>query len=244
MSTRRLILAAALVVVLMVAAAFVPIRPFLLWAVDWSSRAGPVAMVAYVVLFVAMTTLLLPAASVLIGLAGFSFGFIPALLLTLLANAIACWMQWILGAGPLRRWVLGRERFGPALELVDETVQRDAFQVVLLARFSPIVPFGVLNMACGAARVPVRPYVFASIIGLAPAAVAFTFLGALAEEATQVLAGAVSTEARVVQVVGLCLGVVSTILLLWWTGRLTRAALERKRDNTGGEDRSARVVSG
>ena len=213
----------------MIGALLAPLQPALEWVASWSDQAGPLAMFFYVGLFVGTAVLLMPTATVLIGLAGFTFGFLPALLLTALANLLSCWIQWHLGSGVLRRWVQGRERFGPALEMVDSAIQRDAFKIVLLARFSLVVPFGILNMACGAARVPVGAYVSASAIGLAPAAMAFVYLGTLADDAADILAGPTSAQARIAQLVGLTLGGLSTLLLLWWGGRVARSVLSRNK---------------
>jgi len=224
-SAKRVTIVAVLLGLIVVGATFIPIQPILEWLVLWSDQAGPAAMALYVVVFVALAVFLLPAASVLIGLAGLIFGFGAGLALTIVANLISCWIQWVLGSGLLRRWVQGQDRFSPALEAVEHAIHRDAFKVVLLSRFSLVVPFGVLNMACGAARVPLRPYVVASILGLAPAAVAYSYLGTLADGTAQLLTGPTAPEARLWQLGGLVIGAVSTLLLLWWTQKIIRGAL-------------------
>jgi uncharacterized membrane protein YdjX (TVP38/TMEM64 family) len=62
--------------------------------------------------------------------------------------------------------------------LVERAVARRALLAVTVSRLIPLVPFGISNYALGTASVPVRPYLVGTLLGAAPATVAYAALGA------------------------------------------------------------------
>lgn len=54
----------------------------------------------------------------------------------------------------------------------------NAFTYMLTLRLIPLSPFGVVNVAAGVARVPVRAYAAATVLGSIPIALIYTHLGA------------------------------------------------------------------
>jgi len=57
-------------------------------------------------------------------------------------------------------------------------MERRGFPVVLMLRLAPFVPFDLVSYAAGLARVPLRAYILATLIGSLPGTFAYCFLGA------------------------------------------------------------------
>jgi uncharacterized membrane protein YdjX (TVP38/TMEM64 family) len=58
-----------------------------------------------------------------------------------------------------------------------DRIERGGFLAVLYARIAPFSPFVGINYASGLTRLPLRTFVAATAIGIAPRAFAFTALG-------------------------------------------------------------------
>jgi uncharacterized membrane protein YdjX (TVP38/TMEM64 family) len=85
-------------------------------------------------------------------------------------------LAFLIGRFLGRDFVLGhlKGRFA----LVEQAVARRAFTAVLVCRLIPLVPFGVSNYALGTASVRTAPYLIGTLVGAAPATVAYAALGA------------------------------------------------------------------
>jgi uncharacterized membrane protein YdjX (TVP38/TMEM64 family) len=62
--------------------------------------------------------------------------------------------------------------------VMERAVARRALLAVLVSRLIPLVPFGISNYALGTASVRYRSYVLGTLLGTAPATVAYAALGA------------------------------------------------------------------
>lgn len=119
---------------------------------------------------------------------GVIFGFGRGFLLSWVAASLGA-----LGAYHLGR-LLGGDRVRPALrsrgELLDRVQGERSFRTVLRLRLVPFVPANVLYIVCGAARVPLRSYVPAVVLGMVPGTAILTYF------AHGVLAGADGARGR------------------------------------------------
>ena len=71
--------------------------------------------------------------------------------------------------------------FGSRLSNIDDFISRNDFTSILVLRLMPIVPFNLLNYGSGLTSVRLSRYVLASVIGMAPATLLATGLGAQAD---------------------------------------------------------------
>lgn len=55
---------------------------------------------------------------------------------------------------------------------------RNAFAYMLALRLLPFSPFGLVNLAAGVARAPIRPFLAATVVGAIPTCLIYTHLGA------------------------------------------------------------------
>jgi uncharacterized membrane protein YdjX (TVP38/TMEM64 family) len=62
--------------------------------------------------------------------------------------------------------------------LIERAVARRALLAVMISRLIPLVPFGISNYALGTASVPLLSFVAGTLLGTAPATVAYAALGA------------------------------------------------------------------
>ena len=141
---------------------------------------GAWAPLAIVVSYVVAALLFLPVLPIDLA-AGAHFGPVTGGVLVHLAATLAAYVGYLVGrhalTGPARRLLASR----PSLErLVSRSVEQDAGRLVLLARLSPGVSFGLLNVLCGAADVPLRRYLAATFVGMLPGTVLFVGSGHLA----------------------------------------------------------------
>jgi len=65
----------------------------------------------------------------------------------------------------------------PKYRAIDKAVAREGWQIVLLLRLSPMVPFNLQNYALGVTAIPFWRYVSATLVGMAPGAVIYVYFG-------------------------------------------------------------------
>jgi len=140
-------------------------------------RAGWLAPVAFVMIYVGLTVLLFPA--VVATLAGGAlFGVVAGSLITLVAAVLGATIAFAigqrLGQADVQRLIGGRAA------RLEEWMRQRGFVALLYARLVPIVPFNLLNYAAGMAGMSLRSYVAATAIGIIPGTVAYTALGSTA----------------------------------------------------------------
>jgi uncharacterized membrane protein YdjX (TVP38/TMEM64 family) len=108
--------------------------------------------------------------------AGFAYGFLPALALTLAGWLLSGLLCFYVGRGVARplldRW-LGAERF----ERTEAAIERGGATLLLGVRLVPIVPFSLVSYAAGAARVPVWRFAWTTVVGYLPITALAVYFG-------------------------------------------------------------------
>ena len=170
----RLALLGVLLVVLVAAAVVVGVPDADALREDVAAL-GPLAPVAFVPLYAAVTLLPLPK-NVLSAVAGLLFGLVGGVLLVLPGALLGA-----LAAFGLGRW-LGRdavERFtGTRVARVDALLARRGLVAILVSRLVPVLPFTGINYAAGLTAIRLRDFVIGTAIGMVPGTVAYVALGA------------------------------------------------------------------
>jgi uncharacterized membrane protein YdjX (TVP38/TMEM64 family) len=98
-----------------------------------------------------------------------------------------------LGGYALARWLGGNairlllERHS---EKLDTLLGHGTFLAIFRLRVNPVVPYNVLNFACGLSKVALRPYTLASLLGVLPAIFVYAYF------ADAVIAGATGARER------------------------------------------------
>ena len=108
--------------------------------------------------------------------AGFAYGFFPALAIVTgawMLSALVCYAFGRRVARPLLdRW-FGAERF----ERFERMIERGGVILLLALRLIPIVPFSLVGYAAGAAHVPLRRFVWTTLVGYLPVTALAVYFG-------------------------------------------------------------------
>jgi len=140
-------------------------------------RAGWLAPVVFVMIYVGLTVLLFPA--VVATLAGGAlFGVVAGSLITLVAALLGATIAFVIGRRLGRTHV--QRLIGGRAARLEEWMRQRGFVALLYARLVPIVPFNLLNYAAGMTGMSLRSYVAVTAIGIVPGTVAYTVLGSTA----------------------------------------------------------------
>jgi len=139
-------------------------------------KAHPVLTLgAYMLTYIVIIALSLPAALVMTLTGGLLFGpWIGGL-----AAAFSC----TLGASILFlvcRTAAGdllKDRAGPTAAKIEAGVRRDAFSYILILRLVPVMPFWLANLALGLIDIPFSTFLTASFLGILPVSIIYAGLG-------------------------------------------------------------------
>lgn len=140
---------------------------------------GPWAFPVFVLGYALGTVLALPGALLTVA-AALLFGFWKGLAATVLGATLgasgAFQIARTLGRGAVSRWL---ERRGEALRRVDRSLAEHGATAVFLLRVLPVLPFNVLNYACGLTAIRFPSYALATVLGILPGS--FTYVYATVE---------------------------------------------------------------
>lgn len=151
-------------------------------AQEWRAAAGrdPVRSLAlYVATYAILTSAGMPVAMGLTIAGGVIFGAIEGGAAALGAASLAALIGYAMARsalGPLAaRWI---DRQGGHVALFAERMRTEGFVTILTGRLLPVMPFPLVNFASGLARVPVRSFMAATVLGGLPASFTYATLGA------------------------------------------------------------------
>lgn len=202
-----------------------PVNQWALLLVQWIHGAGVLGIVVYALAYLLATLLLLPGSILTIG-AGFAYGPIWGTALVSPVSVLAATIAFLLGRTVARDWVSRRMQRHPRVAAINEAVGEKGFQIVLLLRLSPIVPFNLLNYALALSRLHLRDYVGASFLGMLPATFLYVYLGSLVTNASELLSGTRHAGGVGKQILYWG-GLVATLLAIALITRSARRALKR-----------------
>jgi uncharacterized membrane protein YdjX (TVP38/TMEM64 family)/rhodanese-related sulfurtransferase len=170
----------------------------------WLASLGPWAPIGHMMLFALGTVAFVP--GVVFSLAGGAlFGPFWGSLWNLAGATLGATLAFLVArytAGEL----VARKTGGLLKRLIDG-VDAEGWRFVAFVRLVPLFPFNLSNYALGLTRIPLREYVIATLVCMAPGAVAYTWLGHAGR-------GALSGEASSVRYGLLGLGLLAAIAVL------------------------------
>ncbi|MFD0671266.1 TVP38/TMEM64 family protein [Cohnella sp. GCM10027633] len=142
---------------------------------SWILSFGWIAPVLYIGMYIVRPFILFPA-SVLAMAGGLAFGTWFGMLYTVIGEVIGAVLSFLFARKVGMSFFRGRE--DPRFVKLERAMARRGFSMVLMLRIAPFIPFDLVSYSAGVARVPIRPYVFATLIGTLPGTFAYCFLGA------------------------------------------------------------------
>ena len=141
---------------------------------------GPVAIPAFIVLYVVASLLPVGPSGLLTIVGGALLGFVVALASVLLAATAAAVIAFLFSRTLGRDAVQGISN--ARVRDLDERVSAHGFGAVLLARIVPLVPFTTANYALGLTSIPLAPYAVATALGIIPGTALYVAVGAYGAE--------------------------------------------------------------
>lgn len=132
-------------------------------------------VMAAVAVYIAVTALSIPGATVLSLVVGFLFGRWIGTLIIVCAATTGASLVFLaaryLFAAAVRR------RAGTRVKRIIRGFHDNAFNYLLFLRLVPVFPFWLVNLAPALTAVPLRTYVLATAIGVIPGSFVFSYLG-------------------------------------------------------------------
>ncbi|MCF6179871.1 MAG: FAD-dependent oxidoreductase, partial [Geopsychrobacter sp.] len=120
----------------------------------------------YALIYILVTALSLPGATIMTLAGGALFGLWTALLVVSFASSIGATLAFIVSRFLLRDWV--QNRFGDKLESINRGVEREGAFYLFSLRLVPIFPFFIINLAMGLTPLKAGLFYLVSQIGMLP----------------------------------------------------------------------------
>jgi uncharacterized membrane protein YdjX (TVP38/TMEM64 family) len=136
----------------------------------------PLSLAAYGLVYFLATVVLLPGAALLTILGGFLFGWQIAAALTIVAATLGATLIFLVARSSIGDVFV--RRAGQRVNKLACGFAANAFSYLLFLRLVPLFPFCVVNIAPALFNVGTRAFFFATLIGIAPATIAYSVLGA------------------------------------------------------------------
>jgi len=170
----------------------------------WLNSLGLWAPVAYMMLYAVSTVAFVPGA--IFALAGGAlFGPLWGSLWNLLGATLGATLAFLVARYLAGDWVA--RKAGGLLKRLIDGVDAEGWRFVAFVRLVPLFPFNLSNYVLGLTRIPLPHYAIATLVCMAPGAVAYTWLGHAGREA-------LSGETDAVRYGLLALGLLAAIALL------------------------------
>lgn len=207
MSKIRVLLLIFLLLLIVLAAVFLPIEQIVMALREWAA-AEPGKALLGTMLFIATGFLLMLPSSLLMMLAGFLFGLAQGFAIVWMAGFLASTAAFWIGRTVARPWVERRVRRKAVFIAIDRAIQHRGFLVVLLSRIVMLLPFPALNYTLGLTAVKFRDYLAGSNIGMLPPYFLFVYLGTTVSNVTAFFNGRVSLDRKEIIVGALALAAI------------------------------------
>lgn len=217
-SKGRLALLALLLAAGAVALTLLPVAQWLARVTAWAQSLGPWGPVALAAIYIPACVLSLPGSPLTLG-AGLAFGLVRGTIAVSVGSVLGATAAFLVGRYLARSLIARRVANSAKFRAIDRAVGEQGFQIVLLTRLSPVIPFNLLNYALGLTRVKLCDYVVASWIGMLPATVVYVYLGSLGQLAAH------DRPRSTAEYVLLAVGGLATLAVTVVITRLARRAL-------------------
>lgn len=118
----------------------------------------------YLAVYILVTALSLPGATLMTLAGGAVFGLWQGLLLVSFASSIGATLAFLVARFLLRDWVQGR--FGDRLTVINDGIQRDGAFYLFSLRLVPLFPFFVINLVMGLTPIKTWTFYWVSQVGM------------------------------------------------------------------------------
>lgn len=141
----------------------------------WHQQHPLQTAVLFFAIYVLVTTLSIPGATLLTLLAGSQFGLAQGTVLVALAATSGATLAMLISRYLLRDWV--QKRFATPMSAINRGMQREGLYYLFALRLTPVFPFFLINLLMGLTSVNTWRYFAVSLVGMLPAIVVYLNAG-------------------------------------------------------------------
>lgn len=174
MRARRVALLGFLVVAFLAACMLLEVPPLAVMR-QWSEAAGAWFPTLFWLLYVVITQFPLPRTIMTVS-AGILFGTVAGIAIAITATTVSAVISLLLVRFLFRDFVAPRLTH-PAVETVNQRLERRGWAAVASLRMVAFIPFSVMNYAAALTRVPALPFAVATFAGSLPGTVITVLFG-------------------------------------------------------------------
>ena len=145
-------------------------------AIEAQVQAHPLrTSLLFFALYVAVTGLSLPGATIMTLIAGAVFGLLWGLVIVSFASTLGATLAFLTSRFLLRDWV--QQRFGDKLRPINEGIAREGGFYLFALRLVPAFPFFVINLVMGLTPLRTWTYYWVSQVGMFAGTVVYVYAG-------------------------------------------------------------------
>jgi uncharacterized membrane protein YdjX (TVP38/TMEM64 family) len=159
---------------------FLPIKELLRSFTGWAQAQGALGVIAFALLYVAVSVTLLAPAELMSVAAGVVYGAWGAPLVVLSA-VIAAMLAFMISRYMLRSRVRAFVARRPLLGAIDAALEEEGWQIALLLRLNALIPFNFQNYFFGITDIGLLAYAITTFLGVIPLTAMYVYLGSLGQ---------------------------------------------------------------
>jgi uncharacterized membrane protein YdjX (TVP38/TMEM64 family) len=221
----RLAALVGIIIALLLAMKFLPVRDWLTNFNDWVGQMGAVGIFIFIAVYAAATVLLAPGSILTIG-AGFAFGLWKGFLAVSGGATLGAALAFLVARFIAREKVEVIAQRNEKFRKIDNAIGREGAKLIFLLRLSPVIPFNVSNNFYGLTAVRFWPYVLASWIGTMPGTFLYIYIGTAGRAAVSAAAGGEAVRHGWQYWAFLSVGLIATVFVTIWVTKIARVALK------------------
>jgi uncharacterized membrane protein YdjX (TVP38/TMEM64 family) len=130
----------------------------------------------FIAIYIIQTALSLPGAAVLSLAAGAIFGVVIGTVYVNIGATIGAALAFLVARYLFHDMI--QNKFGARLEKINRELETRGFNYLLFLRLVPLFPFFLINLGAGLTKVPLRTFLFGTMIGIIPGSFVFCNAGA------------------------------------------------------------------
>ncbi|MCU7916843.1 MAG: FAD-dependent oxidoreductase [Candidatus Thiodiazotropha sp. (ex Epidulcina cf. delphinae)] len=132
--------------------------------ISWKTSHPILATIIFFVVYIAVTALSLPGATIMTLAVGAVFGLLWGLLLVSFASTLGATLAFLIARFLLRDTV--QSRYGDRLKAINDGMQKDGAFYLFTLRLVPIFPFFIINLLMGLTPIRTLTYYWVSQVGM------------------------------------------------------------------------------
>lgn len=203
------------------------------WLESWQSylqQLGWLGMLAFAGAFVIFQMFIVPVSPMGFA-AGMFFGFTYGWVSLMLGCAVGASINFLIARHVAREAVAKRLHRNEKFRLIDQTIGREGWKIVVLLRFVPI-PFGLANYCYGLTPVGYLPYLGATMLAVIPTNAFFVWIGSTCQGSLSSLVGKGRAH-HPLEYVFLGVGVIAAFVVLRFLSKAAQASVNKSQSTSG-----------